>query len=180
MTAYQVGSIANFISQKSSDTPDDKKKKKAGKKVVPQKDQNVLDALFAGHQQETPQVVANIPVPGASKKVKKRKQRRAEEFAISSERKKKKKEARGSGDDEDSSDDNDILDPHPAEGEDPGEDDVPVSEKVARKMKKNEMKNIKRNEALKGTRREDDDRIIIVKNLPIKVQYISHPSAFLD
>ena len=56
-------------------------------------------------------------------------------------------------------------------GDHAGEEEEAVieSEKVGRKLKKAELKNIKKNEALKNTPREGDDRIVLVKNLPIKV-----------
>ena len=161
MTAYEVGSIANFISQKPAQNDAATSKKKKSK--APQKDQTVLDALFSGQKSAAPLVVANVPVPESTATGKKKKRKRkADEFSISSAPKSKK--TLGS-DDEDER----LLDAVEADHAGETNEDGLESEKVARKMKKNELRNIKKNEASKGVSREDDDRVILVKNLPIKV-----------
>lgn len=169
MTEYEVGSVASFISKKQSDFSTKKKGKK--KKNEVQKDQNVLNALFspADTTVNAPLVVANVPIPSTNVKVKKNKRKNGE-FAISSLPKKKKLK---DVEDLDSDEAERILDT--IEDDDPADDEEPESEKVARKMKKAELRNIKKNETQKlNNQREDDDRVILVKNLPIKVHSLEH------
>ena len=158
MTQYEIGSVANFVSQK----PAEIKKKK-----TLQKNQSVLDQLFAASNDATNIVVANVPIP-TEKKAKRKKLRQlrsSDQYAISNIQTSKKIQKNGKDSDEEEVEK--ILDGVP---DDDMEEDDMESEKVSRKLKKNEMKNIKKNAESKGEIKEDSDRVILVKNLPTKVK----------
>jgi RNA recognition motif-containing protein len=63
-----------------------------------------------------------------------------------------------------------VFDPEIDQDPYDNEDEVIPSEKVARQMKKQEIKNIKKKVAEKGVSKEGDEKVVIVKNLPIKVK----------
>jgi len=63
-----------------------------------------------------------------------------------------------------------VFDPEIDQDPYDNEDEVIPSEKVARQMKKQEIKNIKKKVAEKGVSKEGDHKVVIVKNLPIKVK----------
>ena len=63
-----------------------------------------------------------------------------------------------------------VFDPEIDQDPYDNEEAVIPSEKVARQMKKQEIKNIKKKAAEKGTLKEGDDKVVIVKNLPINVK----------
>lgn len=158
MTQYEVGSVASFVSQKPAETE---------KKETLQKNQKVLDQLFAGSNVANT-VVANIPIPTQKTNLKiKKKKRHADQYAISSIPKTNTtKDLNDLNEDEVAK----ILDPGPEDDDEFDDEEQEESEKVSRKMKKNENKNIKKNVENKGKISEDGDRVILVKNLPVEVK----------
>lgn len=160
MTQYEIGSVANFVSQKPAEI---------AKKKTLQKNQSVLDQLFAASNDATNIVVANVPIP-TDKKAKRKKLRQlrsSDQYAISNIPTSKKTQKDVEDLDEEEVDK--ILDAGPDDDDDMEEEEL-ESEKVSRKLKKNEMKNIKRNAENKGEIKEDSDRVILVKNLPTKIK----------
>lgn len=157
MTHYEVGSVANFVSQKS-DEP--------SKKTSLQKNQQVLDQLFASSNAAANIVVANVPISKENVKKVKKSKRQTDQYAISNYPSVKKvKDVKELDEDEVEK----ILDPGPEDDDDMDYDEE-ESEKQSRKLKKNELKNVKKYLEKKGETKEDSDRIILVKNLPIKIK----------
>lgn len=156
MTLYEVGSVANFVSQNTE--------KIDGKKKL-QKNQAVLDQLFAASNVVNT-VVANVPVPAEKPKKIKKKKRQADEYAISSIPKMNKTKDVNELDEDEV---DNILNPGPAVDDDDFDDNQEESEKASRKMKKNELKNIKKR-IEKGKLNEDSDRVVLVKNLPADIK----------
>lgn len=157
---FEVGSLASFISQKSED--------EAKKKPV-QKNQNLLDKLFAASSDNRAAVV-NVPiaVPEEEKQKPKKNKRKTDEYAITAVPKVKKFKKPTDLEEEDIEK---VLDPGPAALDDEEDDEADLkSEKVNRSQKKKELKNIKKKEESKGQKGEDSDRIILVKNLPSNVK----------
>lgn len=158
MTPYEVGSVASFVSQKA---PQQNKKKKL------QKNQEVLNQLFALPDDAVNTVVTNVPISTENVPKKKKKQRQTDDYAISSTPNLNKKEDFEHLDEEEAEKllDYDGID----NGSDSDEDDK-EAEKVSKKMKKTEIKNVKKNLEKKGTLSEDADRVIHVKNLPVNAK----------
>lgn len=160
MTAdFKVGSLASFISQKSECE---------SKKKPVQKNQSLLDQLFAGSGDNKAAVVhVPVQVPEEQKQQVKKNKRTTDDYAINAVPKVKKfKQAKELDDD----DVEKVLDPGPAAFDDEDDDADLKSEKVNRAQKKQELKNIKKKEQSKGQKDEDSDRVILIKNLPSNVK----------
>ncbi|KAI9559682.1 hypothetical protein GHT06_013687 [Daphnia sinensis] len=157
MTHYEIGSVANFVSQKSDES---------NKNTSLQKNQQVLDQLFASSNSTANTIVANVPIPKETIKKVKKSKRQADQYAISNLPSiKKTKDVKELDEDEVEK----ILDPGP-EDDDDMDNEEEESEKLSRKLKKNELKNVKKYLENKGETKEDSDRVILVKNLPIKIK----------
>lgn len=157
MTLYEVGSIASFVSQTSSNSKD-KENNNANKEV--------LNELFASASTATR--VEHVPIP-SEKKVKKKK-RKNDEYNITNlpSGKKLKSTEDKELNDEDIEKTLDIDNDDPYEN-DEDEDDPTMD--VGRKLKKAEIKNVKKNSLKnKGQPKPDMERVILIKNLPIKVK----------
>ena len=74
MTHYEIGSVANFVSQKSDES---------NQKKPLQKNQQVLEQLFASSNAVVNTVVANVPIPKEQVKKVKKKKRQADQYVIS-------------------------------------------------------------------------------------------------
>lgn len=158
MTHYEIGSVANFVSQKLDEST---------QKTSLQKNQKVLDQLFASSNAVTNVVVANVPIPKEEVKKVKKKKRQADQYAISNfPSTKNTKSIKDLDEDEVEK----ILDPGPEDDDDMEMEEEDESDKVSRKLKKNELKNVKKNLEKKGESKEDGDRVVLVKNLPIKIK----------
>ena len=157
MTHYEIGSVANFVSQKSDES---------NQKKPLQKNQQVLEQLFASSNAVVNTVVANVPRPKEQVKKVKKKKRQADQYVISNfPSTKNAKSIKDLNEDEVEK----ILDPGP-EDDDMEMEDEEESDKVSRKLKKSELKNVKNNLEKRGESKEDGDRVILVKNLPIKIK----------
>ena len=157
MTHYEIGSVANFVSQKSDES---------NQKKPLQKNQQVLEQLFASSNAVVNTVVANVPIPKEQVKKVKKKKRQADQYVISNfPSTKNAKSIKDLNEDEVEK----ILDPGP-EDDDMEMEDEEESDKVSRKLKKSELKNVKKNLEKRGESKEDGDRVILVKNLPIKIK----------
>lgn len=158
MTQYEIGSIANFVSQKSSEIKDKQKNV--------QKNQSVLDQLFAVSNETSTVVVANVPVSSSQKGKKiKKKKRAVDQYKISNI---KVVQPTKDVKDLDEHEIEKILDK--GQEDEFEEDQEDESEKVSRKLKREELKNIKRNAENRGKPSEDDDRVVMVKNLPAQIK----------
>ncbi|XP_032793718.2 LOW QUALITY PROTEIN: RNA-binding protein 34 [Daphnia magna] len=156
MTHYEIGSVANFVSQKADES---------NKKTSLQKNQQVLDQLFASSNSTVNTIVANVPIPKETIKKVKKSKRQADQYAISNFPSiKKTKDVKELDEDEVEK----ILDPGPDDDDMDNEEEE--SEKPSRKLKKNEIKNVKKYLENKGETKEDSDRVILVKNLPINIK----------
>ncbi len=83
MTEYAVGSVASALSQKSTPAAEVEPKKKSKKKPAePQKNQEVLNQLFAVANVSTPVIVSNVPIPVAPVKKLKRNKRHTDQVTI--------------------------------------------------------------------------------------------------
>ena len=83
MTEYAVGSVASALSQKSTPAAEAEPKKKSKKKPAePQKNQEVLNQLFAVANVSTPIIVSNVPIPVAPVKKLKRNKRHTDQVTI--------------------------------------------------------------------------------------------------
>ena len=167
MTEYAVGSVASFLSQKSTPAAVAEPQKK--KKKEPQKNQEVLNQLFAvSNVSAAPVIVANVPVVAQPVKKLKRNKRNTDQYKIHTSNPKKKKDK--TADELEDEVAEKVFDPETEQDPFDNDDEAIPSEKVARQMKKQEIKNIKKKAMEKGTTKEGDEKVVIVKNLPIKVK----------
>ena len=164
MAEYQVGSVASFVTQQSSNEG-------VQKKDETKKNKEILDQLFA--VSDTATTVQHVPV-APDRKVKKKK-RQADDFKITEIAKGKKIKKEGYDDEEVEK----ILNLPDDEDADEADETEVLSENAGQRLKRIEIKNIKKNAAKKGKLKEEDkDHVVIVKNLPIKVKRKSIRSLF--
>lgn len=161
MALYEVGSIASFVSQTSSNS---KEKQEANNN---KSNKNVLNELFASAS-AVATTVEHVPIP-SEKKVKKKK-RKNDQYNITNLPGGKKLKV----DAEEDLDDDDIEKALDFDNDDPyenDEDEEDATQDVGRKLKKVEIKNLKKNSMInKGLPKPDMEGVILVKNLPIKVK----------
>ena len=105
----------------------------------------------------------------------KKKKRQADDFKITEIAKGKKIKKEGYDDEEVEK----ILNLPDDEDADEADETEVLSENAGQRLKRIEIKNIKKNAAKKGKLKEEDkDHVVIVKNLPIKVKRKSIRSLF--
>ena len=157
MTNYQVGSVADFVISHNPADPGSLENKK------------VLYDLFSSAGDNQTCTVQNVAI--ASVKVKKAKKRQNDEFAISSVSN-VKREKRDDLQDADEEEISALLDAGSdfSEHDGDGAETEQLSENVSRKLKKIENKNIKKNSQKGKEEIEGNDRVVIIKNLPIKIK----------